>query len=268
MIFSCADYNIQKESTLHLVLRLRGAGDPDYFAMVAGFAAGGKISQKINRDPLPVVAYDHSKVQRLHISVINAAYFSSITGLSSPPSPVTPQTYLTNKLPWFTLYDEYIPTANNASSAMPLAGVRSIAQLDQHRVSTGGSSIQRECGYCAYEMATQRSSPCGHAFCDDCSVTAACPVCHKPVSSWDRFAAAMRLPGKEDEDGVEASSFDERILMLRDVAESGKVLSFRLREHTISPLYEEQYTSHFAQTDGPVPDGQQLNQLVKAPGAG
>ncbi|KIJ10346.1 hypothetical protein PAXINDRAFT_61777, partial [Paxillus involutus ATCC 200175] len=92
-----SDYNVGRNSTLRLVLRLRGGW---YTDMEAGFAAGGRISQKINRDPLPITAYDHDRVQRFHVSVINAAYFSKITGLPNPPSPITPQTYLELKLPW------------------------------------------------------------------------------------------------------------------------------------------------------------------------
>ena len=244
------DYKIQKESTLHLVLHLRGGGrSPDHFQMMAGIAAGGKISQKIIRDPLPVVAYDHSKGQRLHISVINSAYFTSITGLPSPPSPVTPQTYLENNLPWFTLYDEHIPMANNASTPTPLSNVLSVAQLlkkrkqtDANHASTSRSPKMQllECGYCSHEMATQRCAPCGHGFCDDCSNTSVCPSCRKPIQSRNRIAAGMRLPGKEEEDGVEALSLDERIVRLRAGEKSGTVLTFRLREHAISPLCGEQ----------------------------
>jgi Prokaryotic RING finger family 4 len=204
--------------------------------VVSGFGAGGKISQKINRDPLPVTAYDHSKVQQFHVSVINAAYFTTITGLPSPPSPIMTSTYLEYGLPWFELYDEHIPTANNTSSATPLAGVRSLAQMDADRSSAGGSNTQAECEYCAYEMATYRLSPCGHVFCDDCSTTTACPTCERQFTSRERFAAPMPLPGKEDDDGVEALSLDERIVKLRAGERSGKVFSFRLRNHAISPL--------------------------------
>jgi hypothetical protein len=217
--------------------------------MMAGIAAGGKISQKVNRDLLPVVAYDHSKGQRLHISVINSAYFTSITGLPSPPSPVTPQTYLENDLPWFRLYDEHIPTANNASTPTPLSNVLSVAQLlkDRKQIGETDANASRvpeaeslECGYCTHEMATQRCGPCGHAFCDDCSNTNVCPLCHKPIQIRNRIAAAMRLPGEEEGDGVEALSLDERIVKLRAGEHSGTVLTFRLREHAISPLCEEQ----------------------------
>jgi len=231
-----SDYNIQRDSTLHLILRMRGGGHTD---LEVGFAAGGRTSQKINRDPLPITAYDHDRVQRLHVSVINAAYFSKITGLPNPPSPITPQTYLEHKLPWFTLYDEYIPLANNTSSPTPLTDVRSIAQIDVARASTSGGGAQAECGYCAYEMATQTMSPCGHVFCDDCSTATSCPQCRRQVTLRTRFAAAMLMPGKEDGDGVDALSLDERIVKLRAGAESGAVYSFRLKDHAISALCGE-----------------------------
>jgi Zinc finger, C3HC4 type (RING finger) len=231
------------------VLRLRGGWDQDAVDIVSGFGAGGKISQKINRDPLPVTAYDHSQVQQFHISVINAAYFTTIAGLPSPPSPISTSTYLQHGLPWFELYDEDIPTANNTSSAIPLSGVRSIAQMDVDRRSAGESNTQAECEYCAYEMATYRLSPCGHAFCDDCSTTTACPTCERQFTSRERFAAPMPLPGREDDDGVEAMSLDERIVKLRANAQANaanpvrdtiisfdRVVSFRLRNHAISPL--------------------------------
>ncbi|KAF8836046.1 hypothetical protein BDN67DRAFT_365035 [Paxillus ammoniavirescens] len=227
-----SDYNIRREYTLDMVPRLIGGGG----YLEAGFAVGGRISQKINRDFLPTTAYDHDRVQRFHVSVINAAHFSQITGLPNPPSPITPQTYLELRLPWFSLYDEHIPSANNASSPTLLTEVRSIAQIDASRASMSGGHPQAECGYCTYEMATQRMSPCGHVFCDDCSTATSCPECHKRVTLRTRFAAAMRMPGKEDGEGVDALSFDERIVKLRAGAQLGTLYSFRLRDHAICAL--------------------------------
>ncbi|KAF8546836.1 ubiquitin-domain-containing protein [Imleria badia] len=231
-----SDYNVQRESTLHLVHRIRGGYSPN---IEAGFAAGGRVSQKVNRDPLPITAYDQDTVQRLHVSVINAAYFSEVTGLPNPPSPITAQTYLKLGLPWFALYDEKIPLANNASSPTPLTDVQSIAQIDAARALTRQGSRQAECGYCEYEMATQSMLPCGHEFCDDCSTATACPKCSRRVTGRTRFAAGMPMPGKEDEDGVDALSLDERIVKLQAGAASGTIYSFKLRDHAVSGLCGE-----------------------------
>jgi hypothetical protein len=221
------DYGINCSSRLHLVLRLRGGGHPDE-EVRSGFAAGGKISQKINRDPLPTIAYDHSRAQQFHITVINAAYFTSLTGLPCPPSPISPQTYLRHKLPWFTLYDEDIPTANNAKSVTPLAGVRSIAQVDAIRAKA-------DCAYCVHQMATKSASPCGHGVCDECSTVSACPSCQKRITGWQQFTEVVPMPGHEDDDGVEALSLDERIVRLKS-CHYGRVMSFRVKGSDVSPL--------------------------------
>ncbi|KIJ09213.1 hypothetical protein PAXINDRAFT_17691 [Paxillus involutus ATCC 200175] len=110
--------------------RLRGGR---YKGMEAGFAAGGRISQKINHDPLPIATYDHDRVRRFHVSVINAACFSKITGFPNPSSPITPQTYLQLELPWFELYDAHIPSANNTSSPPPLTDVRLFRAEERRR---------------------------------------------------------------------------------------------------------------------------------------
>ncbi|KIL67239.1 hypothetical protein M378DRAFT_159641 [Amanita muscaria Koide BX008] len=211
-------YNITNDSTLHLVLRLRGGRDGDSADLQSGFAAGGRISQKINRDRLPVTAYDQRKSKRLHVSVINAAYFSTITGLPSPPTPISAQTYLNSGFPWYALYDEHVPTANNTSSANALAGTVVFAP---------------------YEMATLQLAPCGHKFCDDCANTTACPSCRKLIMSKTRFSAPMVRPGNEEEDGVDALSLDERIIKLQVAAQRGKVLSFTLAQRKVSQLCGE-----------------------------
>lgn len=231
------DYDITSGSILHLVLRLRGGGDTIVTDMMAGFAACGKITQKINRDPLPVTAYDRMRTQTLHISVLNYVHFSSLTGLPSPPSPISSQTYIKLGFPWVALYDEHIPSANNTSVSARLGTVKSIVQVDSERRASGASSnTQIDCSYCVHEMATLRFSPCGHVFCDDCATVTKCPQCRQAITSKERFAAPMMMPGKEDEDGIETASLDERIVMLEASFARGEIISFRSNGDRISPL--------------------------------
>ncbi|TFK70050.1 ubiquitin-domain-containing protein [Pluteus cervinus] len=245
---SFSDYNLEAGSTFYLVMCLRGGGpyllDQDQSSeTIVGFAAGGWITQKIIRDSLPPQAYNFSGGRRLHISVINAAHFSSITGLPAPPTPVSTQTYLDSGLPWFKLYEENAPNANNPSIGAALAGVKSVAMIDRERTGAGqATSAQQGCGYCTYEMATLRLIPCGHVVCDDCTDGLSvnrCPACPKHVTSRQRFAAPMRLPGQEDGDGLDSFSMDERIVALKRVAGTNEIVSFKLREHDVSELCGE-----------------------------
>ncbi|KAF8545596.1 ubiquitin-domain-containing protein, partial [Imleria badia] len=48
-----SDYNVQEQSTVHMALRMHGGGSD----IEAGFTAGGRVSQKINRNTLPITAY-------------------------------------------------------------------------------------------------------------------------------------------------------------------------------------------------------------------
>ncbi|TFK70048.1 hypothetical protein BDN72DRAFT_568256 [Pluteus cervinus] len=242
------DYGILEGSTLHLVLRLRGGWAPTFDdgqspGTVVGFAAGGWITQKIIRDNVPAQAYNFPGGRRLHISVINAAHFPSITGLPAPPTPVSTQTYLNSGLPWFKMYEEEIPNANNTSIGAALAAVRSVAMIDRERAATGqGASTQQSCGFCTYEMATLRLIPCGHVLCDDCADGLSvnrCPTCPTRVTSRQRFAAQMRLPGQEDGDGLDSLSLDERIVALKRVAGTNEIISFKLHEHNVSGLCGE-----------------------------
>ncbi|KAF8969629.1 hypothetical protein BDZ97DRAFT_1794340 [Flammula alnicola] len=223
-------YHIQKDTTIHLVLRMRGGGD---ITMLGGIAVGGRISQKINKDPLPATAYNLGKASRLHVTIINAAHFTSLTGLPTPPSPVSANTYLASGLPWFEIYDEHIPFANNTSTKTPLSGVQSIATV--YRNSSTALSGE-DCVYCDYELATTSLLPCGHKVCDSCSTVKRCPSCEKLVVGRNRFAASMGVRGSEDNIGIEAGSLDERIVKLRLNSGTRKVVTFKVTGDAVSPL--------------------------------
>jgi hypothetical protein len=100
--------------------------------------------------------------------------------------------------------------------------------------AAAGKADTKPCGYCSYQLATLQLSPCGHLFCDDCATTRLCPSCGVLVAHRVQFAASMPVPGREDSDGVEAMSLDERIIKLRAGAIEGKVNSFRLKEHAVA----------------------------------
>lgn len=226
------DCFIPEDADVYLVLRLRGGGGPFH-----GFGAGGRISQKINKDSRPPRAYDGTKSVRLHITVINALYFTKITGLPCPESPISVKTYLENNFPWFELYDEHIPTADNTTGSNPLASVRSLRQIEHDKKNLLMYGSGASCFICCREITTVILQPCGHRTCDDCSTVTKCPSCKKTVKSRKRFAAPMSSP--DEEDGVEADSLDARTVKLKYSAKRGIVTSFKLNKHDISPLSGE-----------------------------
>jgi hypothetical protein len=95
------DYMIHRESTLHLYLRLRGGGTTLATGErgVQGLAAGGKIKQKIVRDPFLAATYNFEKGIRLHITVVSPDVLSRLTGKPPIPSPISMRTYRDNGLP-------------------------------------------------------------------------------------------------------------------------------------------------------------------------
>ena len=101
-----ADYNIQGESTLHLVLRLRGGGDP----RMMGLAAGGLITQKIYADHQGPRWYDTERVSRCYVHIINSQDWTAVTGRPMPETPVSAESYTNSGLPWFEIFDEKAPT--------------------------------------------------------------------------------------------------------------------------------------------------------------
>jgi len=232
-----SEYGIKDGSRLHLVLRLRGGWRPEV-PIYQGFGAGGSIVQKIYRDQHPPFTYNMQSRTSFTLTVINAAHFTSVTGLPNPPSPISTQTYLSLNLPWYSLYDEHIPTADNTRGLFRLGIVRSIAAVMRTRRSTHRDEDEgrKQCGYCSYRLAEIRMQPCGHVFCASCCNATRCPSCRVQVTGRMRFAAPMAAPGQEADDGIEAMSLDRRIVMLQQGARMGQVHSFRERADAISPL--------------------------------
>ena len=230
---------------MHLVLRLRGGGTSGIFGATSGdgeifggVAAGGRISQKINKDSLPPFAYDYKRGFHLHVTIINSAHFTALTGLPTPSSPIKTSTYIKQGLPWYELYDEHVPAANNTSTPNPLNTVKTLGTLlAQASPSLNRTSrIATDCVYCDYEFAVMTLQPCGHDVCEGCSTVTKCPSCKRVILSRDRFAASMGTMTAEHDMGVEAGSLNERIVKLRLNSGTRKVMSFKDPRHAVSPL--------------------------------
>merc|ERR1712048_478297 len=119
-----ADYNIVSESTLHLVLRLRG-GPPDDEEMA--LAVGGKMRQDIYPDQLGPRAWDTKGGQTVNIFLAGPLMYTAITGQLPQPTPVTAAEYSNCGYPWFSLFDEDVIHDVDAPEVLSL--VKSIAEM-------------------------------------------------------------------------------------------------------------------------------------------
>ena len=105
------DYKIQKESSLHLVLRLRGGGvnptaNPTANATPnptpeISFGAGGSIKQTIIPDNENHRIWDIDSAKTFHLQVVNAAYFEELTGIIAPDTPISIEQYASSGFPFF-----------------------------------------------------------------------------------------------------------------------------------------------------------------------
>lgn len=119
------DCNITKESTLHLVLRLRGGGK---MTPTMSFGAGGTIKQMISQDQNNPHIWDVERAKMFNVQVLNAAHFEDITKMMAPPTPVDIGIYAAVGLPFFDIFNE-VPTDVHGSDAFKK--VKTVSEMDQ-----------------------------------------------------------------------------------------------------------------------------------------
>jgi hypothetical protein len=130
-----ADYNIQKESVIHLVLKLRLCGSTFSVGAtlseptpVMSFGAGGTIKQSINEDRNNPRIWDIGGAKIFNVQVLNAALFEDITKMMAPPTPVDINAYTAAGLPFFDIFNE-VPTNVHGSDAFQ--NVKTVSEMDQ-----------------------------------------------------------------------------------------------------------------------------------------
>jgi len=119
-----SEYGIQEDSTVHLVLRLRGGDE----GTSMGFGAGGKMDQKIYKDPFEMEVWDMKSAIKVFVHCLNSEAWYHVTGKPMPLSPISAETYKSYGMPWFDLYDEQMPSIPPSSV---LGGVKSLGELGE-----------------------------------------------------------------------------------------------------------------------------------------
>lgn len=125
-----------QESTLHIVLPLRGGGGGEPEMTVA---AGGLINQSIIRDMSPIGTWDADRTVLFNVQIVNASLFPLITDLPAPTTPITAQSYADVDLPYFKIYDEQ-PSGISGD----FADVKSVAQIDNSKTTDAAKLAAEE----------------------------------------------------------------------------------------------------------------------------
>jgi len=151
-----ADYNIGVEATVHMVLRLRGGGDPRQDANM-GIAAGGLITQKIYLDTTPLSYYDTDHYQHIHLCIANSLQYPG----TMPETPITAETYIKHGYVWYDLYDEKMKAVKEEKKSL-FKAVKSTGKFAE--AMTPGE----ECPICMENYVNVQFKPCDHEACMEC----------------------------------------------------------------------------------------------------
>ncbi|KAJ3069192.1 hypothetical protein HK102_006978 [Quaeritorhiza haematococci] len=122
---------ISDGSEVFLVLRLRGSGVVRQIRAM-GIGAGGKIEQKIYKDPLGGPngkVWKREPCARIHVHMLNSTEFEKVSGILPPQTPISEREYDARGIPWFQLYDENVAGIMTAANS-PLDTISSVGLLD------------------------------------------------------------------------------------------------------------------------------------------
>jgi hypothetical protein len=105
-----------------------------------GIAAGGRIQQQIFEDTYGAESWDESAYRDIAIHIVNSEAYHRITGLPTPPSPITADDYARKKIPWYSDYDE---PARSVAPVSIFERILSIGRIDKNRGVTGDETPRR-----------------------------------------------------------------------------------------------------------------------------
>jgi hypothetical protein len=146
------EYNIQNESTLHLVLRLRD-GDCEAIERL-GLVSGGLIKQKIIKDFNSIDCYYPTCVS-IGINIINSTQYHRIFKIPMPHTPINATTYILHGYPWFPQYGRELQVVEYSNKSL----------IGKQKSESKNGDI---CHICMQNKVNTKSELCGHTMCTEC----------------------------------------------------------------------------------------------------
>ncbi|KAG1767368.1 hypothetical protein EV702DRAFT_1147118 [Suillus placidus] len=216
-----SDYYINKESTLYLVLRLRGGGEGTPMSSsgrkkrpmicssgrkstpMMSFGAGGTIKQAINKDHNDPRIWDVGRTKIFNVQVLNAAHFEDITKMMAPPTPVDIEAYAAAGLPFFDIFNEVPTDVHGFNRFMKIKTVSMIDRMLGVKKAVTyepGVRVPSQKCQCQNNMLSCVIRPCNHAVCSVCAAyysSTRCPICKKTATTVVGIAAPMAAPSME-----------------------------------------------------------------------
>jgi hypothetical protein len=174
-----------------------------------GISSGGRLCQQIlpDTDIHRPSRWNKSATSMISVQVLNSVAFEAITGMLTPPTPVTLQSYLSAGIPFFNSYIG--GQAAQTSGATNFHAIKSVSEIDDSLGVEEGVSVaatQRvACSSCNKNLCDCILRPCNHAFCSACVYSRMtghgkmiiCRECHSSATRILGFSAPMSLPGEE-----------------------------------------------------------------------
>lgn len=175
-----ADYNIQRESTLHLVLRLRGGGGSE-IDMKMGISKGGLIKQSIYKDHTNIDLYDRENICKFKVNIVNATQYHGLFGGTIPQTPISVAHYIKSGLPWFDLYDNHLESVNPIENTF----ITKTKSLGYYKTKLDD---MEECSVCMARKVNTQFQQCKHGTCTEClknllKSNRMCPLCRAEIET-------------------------------------------------------------------------------------
>jgi Ankyrin repeats (3 copies)/Zinc finger, C3HC4 type (RING finger) len=161
-----------------------------------GLCVGGGINQEIRQDPDPNI-WNWHKAKVINIQIISAPLFQALTGQPPPPSPITYQSYIDARLPFY-----HVVPRESVEVGEGLSSVLTVSNLDARHGPAKGIVLRQdqkpvECVVCGKYLTDSVLRACNHVFCSACietmktGETIYCGACNSPVTEVIRFSAPM-----------------------------------------------------------------------------